>query len=269
MLVTACPTRGAGCARRAILDRANLFDYLICSGGDGTISEVVDALLQIPPKARPALGFIPSGTINDFAASLDIPRGIISATAAIIRAEITPIDIGKFGNKHFSYVAAFGMFTDVSYATPQNSKNLLGRFAYFLEGIKRLGGIESYQCELDMDEGEISGDFILAIIANSHSVAGISLPEYLDIRMDDGVFEILLVRRPKTIKDHQEIISSLLAMEPKSPLISIHKSRQISIRALSPIPWTIDGDFGGTQTNIQIENLHHAIRVIVPKKTKQ
>jgi len=177
------------------------------------------------------------------------------------------LDIGRFGDEHFSYVAAFGIFTDVSYATPQNKKNLLGKLAYFLEGIKRFGSIKSFNCEFVLDSEVINGDFVLGIVGNAHSIASIKLPAEIGVKMDDGLFEVILIQTPNTLKDHQEIIYSLFTQDIKTDLLTIRKAKKITFTSSTPVAWTLDGDFGGEHTEISIENIHHALEIIMPAGT--
>jgi len=264
-LVTAYPTQAPGEVGSIVTTCANEYDYLVCSGGDGTIGEAIGALLAL--EKRPAFGLIPSGTVNDFAASLGIPKDVLAAADVITGAVSGAVDIGRFGDKYFSYVAAFGIFTDVSYATPQNTKNLLGRLAYLLEGIKRFRSIKTSRCEFVLDGEVISGDFLLGIVGNAHSIASVRLPAEIGVRMEDGLFEVILIQIPKTLKDHQDIISSLFTQEIKTDLLTIRKAKKISFASAEPVAWTLDGDFGGEYTEIDIENIHHALEVIMPARS--
>jgi len=261
-LVTVYPTQAPGEINKVIASCGGMYDYLICSGGDGTISEAIGAVLKL--EQRPAFGLIPSGTINDFAASLGIPGDIMAAADVITSSTPKTLDIGKFGGRYFSYVAAFGIFTEVPYVTPQNTKNLLGKVAYFLEGIKRVGSVKSFSCDIALDGEVISGDFLLGTVANAHSIASIKLPAEMEVRMNDGLFEVVLVQVPKTLKDYQDIISSLFTYEIKTNLLTIRKAKNIRFTSESPVAWTLDGDFGGVYTEVGIENIHHALDVIMP-----
>jgi len=261
-LVTVYPTQTSGETGRLIAERAADYDCLVCSGGDGTIGEAIDALMSL--EKRPTFGVIPSGTINDFASSLGIPRNILAAADVIVNGVASPLDIGRFGERHFSYVAAFGMLTEVPYATPQNAKNLLGKLAYFLEVLKRAGPLTSVACEFDLDGERIAGDFILGVVSNAHSIASIRLPAEMDVRLDDGLFEVILIRKPRTLRERQELTSSLMALaqEPKTDLLTIRKARRVSFASPESVAWTLDGDFGGRFSTMEIENLHHALKVI-------
>ena len=260
--VTTYPTQASGDIGKIVAEHISEFDYLVCSGGDGTINEAINALM--PLEKRPMFGIIPSGTVNDFAASLNIPKDIVKAAEIITTATPKALDVGHFAGRHFSYVAAFGMFTDVSYTTPQNVKNLLGKLAYFLEGIKRLAAIESIPCEFMLDDELIRGDFHIGVIGNAHSIAGFRLPNEMKVQMDDGFFDVILIQKQNTLKDRQDVITSLLTQDVKTDLLTIRKAKKITFTSNEPIAWTLDGDFGGTHTTAKIENLYHALEVLIP-----
>lgn len=151
--VTVHPTRGAGDAAELAARRAGEFDRLVCGGGDGTLHEVVNGLMALPPEARPEVGYIPAGTTNDFSRNLSLPRGMEAMARTAAAGVPRPVDIGRFNGEHFIYVAAFGAFTDVSYNTPQPVKNLLGRTAYMLESVTRIASIQSYPLTVEHDGG--------------------------------------------------------------------------------------------------------------------
>jgi len=270
-LVTAYPTQAADEVGQIIALHGDEYEYLVCSGGDGTINEAINALIMM--AHQPAFGIIPSGTVNDFANSLGIPKDPHAAAANIInhrRNAPAPkaIDIGRFGNRHFggrhfAYVAAFGKYTDVSYSTPQLAKNLFGKLAYFFEGVKQSGTLESFRCTFDIDGEIIAGDFILGIITNAHSVAGYKLPDEMDVQIDDGYFEVILMHTPSGLMEIQKIIASLLAQEIKSELILFRKARKVIFTSEKPVAWTLDGDFGGEHAEITIENQHRAIEILI------
>jgi len=258
--VTTYPTQASGDIGRIIDGYISEFDCLVCSGGDGTINEAINALM--PLEKRPMFGVIPSGTVNDFAASLNIPKDIIKAAEIITNAATKALDVGQFDDRYFSYVAAFGMFTDVAYTTPQNVKNLLGKLAYFLEGVKRLAAIDSVPCEFMLDDELISGDFHIGVIGNAHSIAGFRLPNEMKVQMDDGFFDVILIQKQNTLKDRQDVITSLLTQDVKTHLLTIRKAKKITFTSNVPIAWTLDGDFGGIHTTAKIENQHRALEVL-------
>ena len=261
-LVTVYPTQFAGEAKDVLIHCARDYDYVVCSGGDGTVSEVIDSLLMF--EHHPTLGVIPAGTVNDFATSLGISRNILAATHIITSGEKKPLDIGRFGGVHFSYVAAFGIFTDVPYATPQSTKNILGSFAYYLEGIKRAASVKSFHCEFEFDEEVLAGEFVLGIVSNAHSVAGMKLPRNMAVSMDDGLFEVILLRKPESLLELQEVAASMISQEIRSDLLTVRKAARVNFSSQVPVAWTLDGDFGGEHTQVVIENRRHAIDIMMP-----
>lgn len=260
--VTSWATKAAGDARKYIAQEAGDYQVVVCSGGDGTVNETIDALMTL--ETRPILGVIPGGTTNDFATSLGLPKDMIEAASVIAKGNPKPLDIGQFGKEYFSYVAAFGLFTDVSYATPQSKKNILGHLAYLLEGIKRLGAIQSYSCKIDLGTEQLEGDFIFGMFTSTRSVGGFKLPGELDIRMDDGLFEVCLLRKPANFFDLQNIIISLLNQEIHSESLSFHKASKVVVTAQKPLAWTLDGEFGGEFRTATLTNCYQAIQVLMP-----
>ena len=264
--VTAYPTQSAGEIKNLIADCAKDYDIVVCSGGDGTVSEAIDAIIAL--EYRPTFGIIPSGTVNDFSTSAGISKNITAAADIIINGVKKPLDIGRFGQTHFSYVAAFGLFTDVSYATPQNAKNILGSLAYYLEAVKRISSVKSFKCEFIVDGEAVCGDFVLGIIANSHSVAGMKIPKSMAVCMDDGLFEMILLKRPDSLKELQDVVASMLTQDFKSDLFVVRKAKCVKFSSRTPVAWTLDGDYGGKHTQAVIENHRHAIDVMVPSSSQ-
>lgn len=261
--VTVYPTQAPRDAHDMILRRAGDFDFLCCSGGDGTLSEVIDAIMLL--EKRPPLGYIPSGTTNDFASTLKLSKNPVEAADTVVFGNAYPIDIGRFGSDYFAYVAAFGLFTQVTYDTPQDAKNMLGHAAYLLEGVKRLRSIQSYECKIDLDGDVFSGNYIFVMISNSASVGGFKMLPESTVCLDDGLFEVVLVKRPRSFADLQKIASSLLNNEIYTESLIVRKAARVRVTSKNPVDWTLDGEFGGTTTDIQIENLKRAIEIMIPK----
>jgi diacylglycerol kinase (ATP) len=201
-------------AFEVVKDRAEQYDLVVCSGGDGTLDEVVSGMMNV--TKRVPIGYIPAGSTNDFANSLKLSKDMIKAAETAISGKRFPCDIGAFNNDYFVYIAAFGIFTDVSYQTKQEMKNILGHLAYLLEGVKRLYGIKSYHLRVESKEDVFEGDFIYGMITNSVSVGGFKNMTGKSVRLDDGVFEVTLIRQPKNPIELQEVISSLISAEVKS-----------------------------------------------------
>lgn len=254
------PTLHAGEIPEIIQRRTNGVDLVVCCGGDGTLNETVTGLMQLDP--RPPLGYLPAGTVNDFASSLGIPKDLEAAAQAVLSGSPVDVDIGRFGEQYFTYVAAFGAFTEVSYQTPQQSKNMFGRTAYVLEGLKCLTSLKSYPVSIEFDNGTCQGDYLFGMVSNASSVGGLKL---LDdrISMNDGMFEVLLIQKPDSLIEMQQVINAVLLHDYSSPLITVFRTSNLTVSCENETPWTLDGEFGGAPQKIEIENLHLALRVIL------
>ncbi|MDL2294986.1 YegS/Rv2252/BmrU family lipid kinase [Ruminococcaceae bacterium OttesenSCG-928-D13] len=247
------PTASAGHARQITRDHAAGCDLVVCCGGDGTLNEVVDGMKGLRPK--PLLGYIPGGTTNDFATSLQIPKSdMLSAVDRIIKPKrIYQCDFGTFNDRAFTYVAGFGAFTDVSYKTPQNIKNLLGYFAYLLEGVQRLPGLKPTHIRCECDEGVFEDDYLLGLVSNSASVAGFHVDSGHTVQMDDGLFEMVLVRQPHNLSDLATLYSAVASGDFSSPLLTVVRGREFKLSTDQAIPWTLDGEFGGEVQEVLVK----------------
>jgi len=265
--VAVYPTAGSGDAYAYIRERGGGFDLILCSGGDGMINEAVNAYMNM--DSPPNLAYIPSGTTNDFAFSLGLPRDVIQSANAVLNGRQGMIDVGAFGDKYFAYVAAFGWFTSIPYTTDTGVKNILGRAAYLLEGIKYITNIPSIECSIDVDGEIINGNFALGIIANGTSVAGFRSITESGGAIDDGLFEVVLVRSPENFTESQEIMSTLLDPQANTPLVLHRSAKKVVFTSAQSCDWTIDGEFGGQHRHIVMENIHHAINIIVSAVTDE
>ena len=259
--VLVSPTSRAGEIPEIIQRRANGVDLVVCCGGDGTLNETVTGLMKLDP--RPPLGYLPAGTVNDFASSLRISKDLEGAAQAVLSGSPVDVDIGRFGEQYFTYVAAFGAFTEVSYQTPQQSKNVFGRTAYVLEGLKRLTSLKSYQASIEYDSGTCQGDYLFGMISNSSSVGGLKLLDDAQISMNDGMFEVILIQKPDSLTEMQQVINAVLLHDYSSPLITAFRTSNLTVSCENETPWTLDGEFGGAPEKVEIENLHLALRVIL------
>lgn len=264
--VTAYPTQYEGDAIRVVREKDESYDLLVCSGGDGTLDEVVNGMIQ--SSKRIPIGYIPAGSTNDFANSLFIPKDMVQAAGMLADGKLYGCDIGKFNQGTFAYIAAFGLFTDVAYETNQDIKNVLGHVAYVLEGMKRLFEIKSYEMTIRSGDLEYDGDYIFGMITNSRSVGGFKHLTGKHVDMNDGLFEVTLIKRPKNPIELQEIIGSLLIAEDNTDLIHSFKTSSISIESKEEVPWTLDGEFGGSHTIVEIRNLHQALKIYLEKREK-
>ena len=243
------------------------YDLIACSGGDGTIDEVATGMMKRREMGKDVVpvGYIPAGTTNDFAKSLHIPRKPLAAADNAVKGVPFPCDIGKFNDSVFVYIAAFGIFTDVSYETDQAVKNVLGHMAYILEGAKRIFNIPSYKIKVEHDGKVIEDEFILGMVTNSRSVGGFSNMVGKNIVFDDGLFEVTLIKTPKNPIALQEIIAALLIEQVDTKHMYTFKTKKITFDSVEEIPWTLDGEFGGEQDYVEIENVQKAMEIMVPE----
>ncbi len=264
--VTIYPTQCYQDAYNKVLGIEDLYDLVVCSGGDGTIDEVITAMMR--REVKMPIGYIPAGTTNDFANSLKIPREILKAAHTAVKGTPFVCDIGSFNEDYFAYIAAFGLFTDVPYQTKQEVKNILGHLAYVLEGVKRLYNIPSYHIKVVHDGEVIEDEFIFGMVTNSRSVAGFRSMIGKNVRFDDGVFEVTLIRKPTSAKALQEIVSALLDERVNTEHMYTFKSGHITFESQEEIPWTLDGEFGGAHENICIRNEQKALPIMVRPEKK-
>lgn len=266
--LTVVPTIGYLDAMERITNLTDGYDLVVCSGGDGTLDEVVTGMMKRPKERRVPIGYIPAGTTNDFARSLEIPRNMPEAARNAMLGKPFACDIGSFNEDSFVYIASFGIFTEVSYSTKQEVKNVLGHMAYILEGMKSLYNIKSYKMRVSSDEMEFEGDFLFGMITNSKSVAGFKGLVKGDVQFDDGVYEVTFIKRPKNPLEIQEILGALLLEEINSNYMYSFRTRKLTIESEEMVPWTLDGEFGGEHDHIVIENNHKAVEIIVKDNEK-
>lgn len=261
--VTAYPTQAAGDAIKAVKQRHEGYDIVACSGGDGTLDEVVSGMMQCEEKLP--IGYIPAGSTNDFANSLMIPKSMIKAADVVVGGRNYACDIGALNGDTFIYVAAFGIFTDVSYETKQDVKNVLGHTAYLLEGVRRLPSVRSYPLKISCNDQVIEGEFLYGMVTNSYSVGGFRGITGQDIQLDDGLFEVTLIRKPTNPLDLNNIIVALVDKRVKSEHIHTFKTSKLVVESEEPLSWTLDGEFGGEHCKAVIENKQRVLDIRVPQ----
>lgn len=263
--VTAYMTAARGDATRAAAARAADFDRIVCIGGDGTLNEVIAGLHEVGQQTP--IGYIPAGSTNDFANSLGLPKDLLDAARLAATGEPRKLDIGSFNGRCFSYVASFGAFTRTSYATPQGMKNALGHVAYLLAGAKELTSIRSTHMRFALADGtSFEDDYIFGAISNSTSVAGLLTlsPDLVDL--NDGLFELLLIRKPHSLLELSDCVLALTTQEYHTPMLTMVSTGRVEIDCPSELDWTLDGEYAAGQAHCVVENLHDAIRVIVRPK---
>ena len=253
----------SGDARRAAAEMAGEYDAIICYGGDGTLNEVVAGVLD--SGTGRTVGYIPAGSTNDYAYSLKLPSDIRKLSDVLLTGREQESDIGLFNGRPFVYVAAFGAFTSIPYTTDQVAKNIFGHTAYIMEGVRTLMDISPVHMAVDVNGETIEDDFIFGMISNSESVAGVhELLSGNEVRLNDGYFEMLLIRNPVTLADWNDILTCLSTKSADDRHIYYRKVNDVTFRSPSEISWTLDGENGGSFQETRIINQHAAFKIIVP-----
>lgn len=253
-------TAKQGDAARIAAQRGAGMDLVVCSGGDGTLNETVSGLLDAGLDVR--VGYIPSGSTNDFASSLKLSGNPVQAAREIVEGTPFRFDVGRFGERYFSYVASFGIFTRASYATPQSVKNALGHLAYVLAGITELSQIRTEHVKLEIDGEVVEDEFLFGAISNSTSVGGILTLDPRQVDMSDGKFEILLLRAPRDLMEISQCITALQKQEYNCNMITFRSASQIRVYGRPEMSWTLDGEWCQGSEEILVSNLHHAVTLM-------
>ena len=254
-------TTGPGDAAKFAEAYSQDVDLVVCCGGDGTLNETITGMIRAGSEAP--IGYIPAGSTNDFASSLKLSTNIMQAVQDILEGEPVSYDVGRFGDRYFSYVASFGAFTKSSYATPQNIKNALGHTAYVLEGISELSQIRKVHVRMELEEEVVEDDFLFGCISNSTSIGGVLTLDPRQVDMADGLFEIFLVRAPRNLTEISECLQALQSQRYNDcAMITFGSVRKLRVIADENMPWTLDGEKFDGQHEIQVENLHRAIRLV-------
>ena len=255
------PDKDAG---RSVSDLARDFapdyDLVVCMGGDGTLSDTIGGL--VAGGGNVPLGYIPLGSTNDMANSLGLPKTPLAAARTIINGTPVPYDVGFYDGKYFAYVAAFGAFTDVSYMTPQNLKNTFGHAAYIFSGLSKLQEINPVRTTVEYDDGIIEDSFIFGGVLNSTSMGGVLKLDQSLVSLNDGLFEVLLIRNPLNAVELGTILSDLLTQTYVSEKVVLLHTRKVHFHFHYPTTLTRDGESGGLYADVAMENLHNAVRIV-------
>lgn len=240
------------------------YGLAVCIGGDGTLSDTVNGIMRLPYEKRPAIGYIPMGTANDVATTLRLPSDPKKAVMAVAHGSPVAFDIGQIGeDTFFTYIAAFGAFTEVSYETPQNIKNSLGHLAYVLGGIGSLATIKEHHVKIEYDGGELEGDYIFGGVTNTTSVAGIVKFGPDDVKLGDGLFEVILVKKPVSLPDLSKTVTAILNQDIVSDSVTMLHTSRIKFTFDEPVKWTRDGEAGGEYKELEIRNCREAVKIIL------
>ena len=259
--VTVYPTRGPQDCTRKVLADAGRFDLVVCCGGDGTLNEMVSGMMQ---REEPVpMGYIPLGSTNDFAASLHLPSQVEEAALRCVEGTAFHMDVGSLNDRYFNYIAAFGAFTEASYATPQQIKNALGHLAYILEGVKSLGRLQPIHVRITADGETFEEDYLFGAVTNTVSLGGVLRLDPSRVLLDDGMYELLLVKNPQNPTEAQAMLSALMLQNYDGPLVRMLRASDILFESNHEISWTIDGEFGGSFSTTHILNNKNAVTLMV------
>ena len=257
-----CITQKRGDGTELAAKYAGWADLIVCIGGDGTFNEVISGVVRV--GSQTPIGYIPAGSTNDFAASLGLPKNVIEAAQYIAAGHPRAYDVGRFQDRYFTYVASFGAFTKTSYATSQSVKNALGHLAYVLGGIREITSLHRYHVAVTAEGGvREEGDYIFGAVSNSTSVGGILTLDKKIVDMNDGQFELLLVKYPESMAELADVIHALTTQRYNAPSLVFRPASKLSITADPDMDWTLDGEFAKGSKTIEIENLHSAVNIVV------
>lgn len=260
--VTVYYTQSAKDAYTKVLQSAEEYNMLVCSGGDGTLNECVAALLEL--KQPPQFAYLPAGTTNDFASSLEIPKDMDEAAQVAMNGKHFLDDVGSLNQRIFTYVAAFGSVTEITYQTPQKVKNTIGYFAYLLEALKKLHNHKSYHLIIQANGKQWEDEFIYGIVSNSHYIAGFKNPFNKFVTLDDGKFEVILIRKPQNIIDLPMSLTLPTDGYLEKGMVLMFQTSALSIQSQEALPWTLDGEYGGSYHFMDIKNHQQALDIIIP-----
>lgn len=239
------------------------YSRIVCCGGDGTLNEVISGVIESGAGGGMSIGYIPAGSTNDFAASIGIPTADLSAAAkTAVSGEDISLDIGRFGDgRYFTYIASFGAFTAASYATPQNVKNNVGHAAYVIEGIKEFFRIKPIKVICDDGERVLRGDYVFGGVTNSRSVGGLVKLRPELVGLNDGVFEVILIKRPKNVDELNQIVQALLTSNLNCKMIDFFRASSVRFKLPSDTVWTLDGERAECGGRVDISVIGNAIKI--------
>lgn len=264
--VTVYPTAAPKDLTRKIVACGKEYDLLVCTGGDGTLNEAISGLMQLPEQTRPPLGYIPGGTVNDVASTLGLSKNPIEAARQIVSGREFALDIGSFGSdRWFTYVAAFGLFTDVAYETPQADKRVLGRLAYLLAGVRALNDVKPIPMRMCCNGQSVDCSVLDGLVCSTTSVGGFKPKADLGVSLDDGLAEVLLVRDFKNLIDFSNAAGCLLRGSFQNDYFIMRQTDHIRFEFDEPVPWTLDGEYGGDHKEVDIHINRRAVRILIPQ----
>lgn len=261
------PTRKRNDAKEAVKACVGAGGYVkvVCSGGDGTLHEVVGGMMECEPEKRVPIGYLPAGSTNDFGYSMGLPTDVVEA-AKVARGGVEyPCDIGLFNGVHVAYAAAFGLFSDISYATSQTLKNIFGHAAYVLSGAAALANIQFVAATVTLPGETISGKFLLGTLVNASSIGGFRGITGREVRLDDGKYELFLIREPAPFQV-PGLLNDIRRENFNNPLIVYRQTEEAVFEFAEEVPWTIDGEYGGAFRSARMSVLKHAVTFMAPQE---
>lgn len=261
-VVTVCPTKHQNHAKELAMNAEKEgYDLVICAGGDGTLNETVSGIME--GNSTLPIGYIPAGSTNDFAAGLGLPLQPVKAAEAIVNGTLHPQDVGVWGKeRRFTYIASFGAFTETSYNTNQSLKNMLGHLAYVLEGVKSITKLKGTPMEVHCDDQTLQGEYIFGAVANATSIGGVLKLKDEKLNFHDGLFEVLLIRKPTNILQLNNVITSLLKFEYDGELVKMVRASHVEFLFEGELDWSLDGEFAPSRNHATVENIHHGIHLL-------
>ena len=252
-----------GDATNIVKNELDNHDIVVCCGGDGTLNETINGVMDMPRRAP--IGYFPSGTTCDLATTLGIPANAEAAAEVIKKGNINDYDIGLFNNRYFSYVASFGALTKNTYSTPQKLKNRLGHSAYVLSALKEIKDIHGIRMRVEHDGGVEEGEFCFGSVSNSTSIAGIFPLREEDVRLNDGIFEVFLVRKMSVPNVARTILEVRKQVYNPKRVLYLRTSKIRFTFLDEDVSWTLDGEYGGTHREVMIHILERAVKLITPE----
>ncbi|QNL44420.1 diacylglycerol kinase family lipid kinase [Oscillibacter hominis] len=256
-------TAGRGDATRFAAEEGADYDVVVCSGGDGTLNETMMGLMRLDREKRPLLGYLPQGSTNDFASSLNISGNPVDAADAIVHGSPKVLDVGRFQERCFVYVASFGAFAKSSYSASQSAKNALGHFAYILEGMKDLNTLRPYRVRIDADGEVFDGEYLFGAICNSTSIGGLMRLDPENVVLDDGKFELLLVPSPKNPIELQNLLLALLSQQYEQGGLIFRHVSHVRVETEEELSWSLDGEYAPSEPTVEIENIQGALDILL------
>ena len=266
--VEICLTKGPGDLTKVLQEEGEHFDLVVSSGGDGTLNETTAGVMASPQDRRPVVGYIPRGTVNDVSHNLGLSRVPVKAAKDIVDGVPFTMDVGSLNGRWFNYVAGFGLFTDVAYRTPQEEKKVLGRLAYLLDGVKSLSEIQTIPVTMELDGEKVQEEVLLGLVTSTMSIGGFRVPGDIGVQLNDGLFEVLLVKKTPTLQGIKDIGLALQKGDFSGDSFIVRRAKTVDFSFQKSVDWTLDGEFGGSMKTAHIENHHSGLTIMIPAKPK-